>query len=163
MDKHWNDTSYSIEDWPIMKPTFTDLELVQQSPFYIVNCFEPSEALQLAAVKINAEVLGVIENPDRTVIKYALAANGFTIKYIREPDEELQLLAIDLTSAPIMYIKNPTQTVTNQVLRDDDFIISSPNAYKNFVKRIFKGNNILINKWIRYCSNVRDLSINETK
>lgn len=105
----------------------------------------------------------MIANPDRTVIKYALAMNGYAIKYVRDPDEELQLLAIDMVSAPVMYIKKPTKKVTDQVLRDEDYISTSPNNYKAFVMRIFKGNSILINKWIRYCDNVRDLSTNEIK
>lgn len=158
MDKQWSDTLSNISSC-----SSTDYELVQQHPFYIANIGNPLPELQLAAVKQNPEVLRVIQNPDRSVIQYALAANGFTIKYVKDPDEELQLLAIDLTSGPIMYIKTPTKIVIDQVLRDDDFIISSPNAYKNFVARIFKDKSILINKWIRYCDNVRELSTNETR
>jgi hypothetical protein len=142
----------------------SDLELILLTPYYIVNVYEPSEELQFVAVQQNPEILGILDNPSRSVQKFALnRSTGYIIKYIKDPDEELQLLALQHSSGPIVYIQNPTKRVTDQVLRDEDFIITSPHQYKDFVSRIFKDNSILINKWIRYCDNVRDLSTNEIK
>jgi hypothetical protein len=44
-----------------------------------------------------------------------------------------------------------------KLLIDERFIIDYPTKYETFVKGYFKDNTILINKWLRYAKNVRDM------
>lgn len=44
-----------------------------------------------------------------------------------------------------------------QVLSSSNFIINSPEGYTKFVKHYFKDNTVLMNKWLRYAENVREM------
>lgn len=47
-----------------------------------------------------------------------------------------------------------------QVLSNTDFIILRPEDYTKFVQHYLKDNAILMNKWLRYANNVREMNEN---
>jgi hypothetical protein len=75
---------------------------------YIKN---PNEALQLAAIKENADVIKYIENPSEAVQLAAIKENADVIKYIENPSEAVQLAAVEQDTVALQYIKNPSEAV----------------------------------------------------
>lgn len=47
-----------------------------------------------------------------------------------------------------------------QVLSNTDFIILRPEDYTEFVQHYLKDNTVLMNKWLRYANNVREMNEN---
>jgi hypothetical protein len=138
----------------------------------------PSEELQLAAVKQSGNALEYIENPSETVQLVAVRQNGWAVHYITNPSETVQKMAIWPDIYAIKSIKNPTPSVQMEVVRamsraiefidnpteeaiktaftDEKFIKDSPTSYEVQVKRVFKGNTLLMKKWLRYGEAMRN-------
>jgi hypothetical protein len=87
------------------------------------------------------------------------------IKYNEAPiDEDVKMAAVKTYGGAIVWIPNPSNELLKVALVDPTFInlrqatqngIVSP--YDSFVKEHFKNNSILMNKWLRYAQNIRDL------
>jgi hypothetical protein len=64
------------------------------------------------------------------------------------------MAAVRAIARSIEFIKNPTQLVIKTALTDKRFIdspIDTPLiSYEYVVKRLFKDNSMLMNKWLRY-------------
>ena len=71
----------------------------------------PSQEVQLAAVKEDPWSVKYIQNPSQTVQLAAVKKNPFSIQYIQNPSEKVQLVAVKNNPFSIKYIKNPTQKV----------------------------------------------------
>lgn len=69
--------------------------------------------------------------------------------------KELQQIAIDRNPFNISYIKDPNPEVLKHALASNEFITGWPETYDDTVKRVFKDNALLMNKWLRYAKNVR--------
>ena len=79
---------------------------------YIINYIKnPSEDVQLAAIKRYGHHIQYIKNPSEAVQLAAVNQNGLAIYYINDPSEALQLAAVNQNSEAIEYIKNPTPRV----------------------------------------------------
>jgi hypothetical protein len=146
----------------------------------------PSEAVQLASVIRNPKnIVTLIKakiRPSETTVLNAIAAtkqHRMGSYYVREictlPDltekEIATILAENIHN--VEYILKSGNTLTPEVIRmvltNNTFIHkqifrSGSNgftpiyAYDEFVKKQFKDNTILMNKWLRYAQNIRELT-----
>ena len=76
----------------------------------------PSEEVQLAAVKENPHSIKYIKNPSQEVQLAAVEKNPYSIRYIKNPTQKVQLAAVEKNPHSIRYIKNPTQKVKKTAL-----------------------------------------------
>jgi hypothetical protein len=111
------------------------ISAVTKRPTSIRSIENPSEAVQMAAVKKNIYVLDYIEHPTYNVVKYAVTK--------------------DCGVASMIDPKFLTPDLITQVLTDPRWTIFEVETYNNLVRNIFQGNNLLINKWIRYGEKMR--------
>jgi len=72
---------------------------------------DPSQELQLAAVKKNPFSIEYIQNPTEKVQLAAVNKWGNAIYYIQNPSETVQLAAVKDDPDSIKYIQNPTEKV----------------------------------------------------
>src|SRR5574343_535453 len=124
-----------------LTPTGDDTEeykisAVTNRPASIKSIENPSEAVQMAAIQKNIYVLDYIQNPTYNVVKYAVTK--------------------DCGVASIIDPKFLTPDLIKQVLTDTRWTIFEVDTYNKLVQNIFKGNNLLINKWIRYGEKMRN-------
>ena len=71
----------------------------------------PSEEVQLVAVKENLFSIKYMENPTEEVQLMAVIKNPYSIQYIQNPTEEVQLAAVERYPTSIQHIQNPTDKV----------------------------------------------------
>ena len=90
--------------WKIFKP------IAVKNKSLILN-WNPSEEMQLAAVKQNGYVIEYIKNPSEAVQLAAVTQNSYAIRYIKNPTEKVQLIAVRKNGGAIEYIKNPSEAV----------------------------------------------------
>lgn len=87
------------------------------------------------------------------------------IKYSETPiDEDVKMAAVKTYGGVIVWIPNPSNELLKVALTDPKFIELSQatqdgivRPYDSFVKKHFKNNTILMNKWLRYAKNIREL------
>lgn len=109
----------------------------------------PSEAVQLAAVEESPGAISYLLDADET------------------PSEAVQLAAVKGYGETLIELHNYGIKISKQVLHagltehnfihvDDD---NNPHmmSYDDFVKQYFKDNTVLMNKWLRYAKNVREM------
>lgn len=94
------------------------------------------------------QLKAVTNNPDALILIIQ------TLKIA--PSEDVQLAAVSKKGQLVIVIKNPSQKVLNVALADENFI-KQPTAYENYLKKQFKDNTIMQNKWLRYAENVRSM------
>ena len=87
---------------------------------YIKN---PSEAVQIAAVKYNGPAIQYIENPSEAVQIAAVKKNGLAIQYIKNPSEAVQIAAVNQNSGVIKFITNPSEAVQMVAVSQNGFAI----------------------------------------
>ena len=87
---------------------------------YIKN---PSERVQLEAVKYNANAIKYIKNPTEEMQMIAVKQNEYIIQYIKNPSERVQLEAVRQNGLVIAYIKNPSEKVQLEAVRQNAFAI----------------------------------------
>jgi hypothetical protein len=94
--------------------------------------------------------------------KYAMI-NGLgmygvdAIRKIDNPSPKVQIFVVTKNPFAILSIKNPTSEAVSSVLTNERFI-NSIDVYNKFVKQFFKNNTVLMNKWLRYAENIRELN-----
>ena len=71
----------------------------------------PSEEVQLAAVKENGLSIKYIQNPSERVQLAAVKEIPYSIQHIKNPSERVQLAAVEENPYSIHYIKNPSERV----------------------------------------------------
>ena len=79
----------------------------------------PSEEVQKVAVQSNAYNIVNIENPSEEIQKLAVSNRGYAIKFIKNPSEELQIEAVRRSPSAIRHIKNPSEKVQIEAVRCD--------------------------------------------
>ncbi len=67
------------------------LAAIRENAWAIKYIKKPSKEAQLAAVKQNGEIIGEIDNPSKEIQLAAVKQNGNAIYYIKKPSEEVQL------------------------------------------------------------------------
>jgi hypothetical protein len=87
------------------------LAAVKKEPSDIKYIKNPSEAVQIAAVKQYSRAIEYIKNPSEAVQLAAVKQNGGAIEYIKNPSEAVQLAAVKKNGWAIGYIKNPSEAV----------------------------------------------------
>jgi hypothetical protein len=76
---------------------------------------------------------------------------------ITEPSEKVQLAAVNASPLSISFIGNPTNTVLDIIISDEYMMIEWPNLYEGRVKKRYRDNTVMVNKWLRYAENIRSL------
>jgi hypothetical protein len=86
--------------------------MVRYLPAYLIRFIrEPSEEMQLAAVRQDGYAIQHLRDPSEAVQLAAVLQNSESIQHIREPSEAVQLVAVQEDAWVIQYIKNPTPRV----------------------------------------------------
>lgn len=88
----------------------TDLEQVTKNGFYIRNIENPSEELQLAAVKFNPMAIKYIKSPTEKVCFEAVSHNGKALKHITNQTVELCKAAVQNDKKALYYVKKECLT-----------------------------------------------------
>jgi len=87
---------------------------------YIPN---PTEKVQLLAIKKDPSSIEYIKNPTEEMQLLAVKQNYKAIKYIKDPTEKAQLLVIEKGPSLIKYITNPTEKVQLLAIKENPFSI----------------------------------------
>jgi hypothetical protein len=128
---------------------------------YIIN---PSENVQLMVAGKYPRLMGYIKNPTETVQQYIID-NTDDFIYIQNPSNAMLLRAVRkqgglllLNALNLQHFKEqPSKELINTALTDSNFIKKIPKRYEMLVQRLFKDNTVLMNKWLRYAENIREL------
>jgi len=87
------------------------LAAVKEYPNAIRRIKNPTEAVQIAAVRANGDLIQIIDNPSEAVQIAAILQDGDAIRYIENPSEAVQLAAVNNAGYTISYIENPSEAV----------------------------------------------------
>jgi protein tyrosine phosphatase (PTP) superfamily phosphohydrolase (DUF442 family) len=79
----------------------------------------PSEEVQLEAVRKNGYNIKHIHNPSKKIQLEAVRENGDSIMYVLNPSEEVQLEAVKQSGLAIEFIKNPSEQVQLEAVRQN--------------------------------------------
>jgi hypothetical protein len=110
VDADDNDT-YGYEALQYIKNPSEAVQLaaVKQNGRAIQWINDPSEAVQLAAVKQYGRAIHYINDPSEAVQWAAVKSNGEAIQYIKNPSEEMQWAAVNQNGWAIQFINNPSE------------------------------------------------------
>lgn len=92
---------------------------VFRNPYSIKDIENPSETIQLVAVKNNGNVIEYIKNPSAKVKLAAVKSRGMAIEYIKKPTEEMQLIAVKRDVNALKHIESPSEKVQITALKGD--------------------------------------------
>jgi hypothetical protein len=141
---------------------------VKKSYEGITKIKKPSVAVMIASVTAWASAIDLIVNklgiqpPDEVWL--ALFKNkpgtGYMIsKSLTVPSEEVQLAAVKNYGRSILEIQemvpHPSKEVIGTAFSEPKFMATT--GYPDVVRKFFKDNTILVNKWLRYRDNMRDM------
>ncbi len=87
------------------------IKLLQNGKISLRDIDNPSEAIQMAAVKQDGMAIEYIDNPSEAVQMAAVQQNGYAIQYIKNPSEAVQMAAVKQYGNAIQYIDNPSEAV----------------------------------------------------
>ncbi len=117
--------SFAIEN-NMFKPEMIKLFFEIDSD-YIDDITDPSEPVQLAAVKESVDAIKYIKKPSEDVQLYVVKKNGEFIEYIIkkgiEPSEDVQLAAVKQNGYAIQHINNPSKDVQLAAVEEDYYAI----------------------------------------
>jgi hypothetical protein len=142
--------------------------------YCIKNVPNPTEDMKIAAIKQQPKAIIFIKKPSDTVKQTYLDMVPNGISRIKNPTEAQQLAAVSVDGYVILHNinvgkRNPISSkVLAAALSEPNFITGktsySPNGnihrqkqYDDFVKHTFANNTVLMNKWLRYAKNVREI------
>lgn len=130
------------------------LEAVRKYGCIIKYIENPSEEVQLEAVKENGEAIKYINNPSEDLQLEAVKENGFNLLYINNPSEKVQLEAVKETAYAGQYLRNPTDTVIDCIIQSNNL-----DAVKYVLRHI---ENDLLEKTFTL-SELRNMTLEELK
>jgi hypothetical protein len=87
----------------------------------------------------------------------------YAVKILKERWPEGEPIIFEAHDYGILYvydlgIKYPVcKEYVNNILQNVDVITDDPVTYKEFCQAYFKDNTVLMNKWLRYADNIREL------
>jgi len=87
----------------------------------------PSEELQLAAINETPEAFEFIKNPSEEMQMLAVQENGSAVRFIKNPSEKVQMLAIQKNGYNIRFIDNPTEEMQMLAVKADGRLIKDIN------------------------------------
>lgn len=116
------------EDFLNIVDESTQKALIKEDPYEIRYIKNPSEEVQLIAVKGYGQAIEDIKDPSEIVQLEAVKKYSFAINYIKNPSELVQLESIKEDIYLIEYIKNPSELVQLEVVKnynidDEDFFM----------------------------------------
>ena len=91
--------------------------IIMLNPSNIKKLSNPSEQLQIVAVKRDPNLIFSLDNPSISVWRTVLEVDPMYIKYIDSPTQELQMLAICKAIRTLEYIKKPTKVIQRYVIK----------------------------------------------
>lgn len=91
--------------------------IIMMNPSDIKKLSNPSDQLQIIAVKRQPDLIFSLKNPSIHVWRTALELEPMYIKYIESPIQELQMLAITKSIKTLEYIKKPTKVIQRYVIK----------------------------------------------
>jgi len=106
--------------YPVLWKIFDPISKAAKS---IVLQKNPSEAVQIAAVKEYGFDIKYIKNPSEAMQLAAVKEYGFAIQFIKNPSEAVQMAAVQQTGCAIYYIKNPSEAMQLAAVQEDGFAI----------------------------------------
>lgn len=95
------------------------IKQVSSHPRSIGDIENPSEDVQLAAVKKDSRAIGKIENPTERVQLLAVEKRPPIIKEIANPTERVKMMAVKKDPRAIVFIYNPSDKVSLVAYRND--------------------------------------------
>ena len=98
----------------------------------------PSEEVQKVAVQLNAYNIGNIENPSEEIQKLAVSNRGYAIRYIKNPSEEVKLRAVSQNGEAIRFIENPSEEIQLQAVRNSHYSLKFIDNPSEKVKEVAK-------------------------
>lgn len=104
---------------------------VSKQPYLIKHHPNPSEEVQLAAVKTKGSAIQNIKNPSEQVQLAAVKKYGAAIQYIDNPSVNVQLAAVKKNSYALNYIKNPSKRLWLDIVTKHGFDPSKPHNVAN--------------------------------
>lgn len=107
------------------------LAAVRQNPDLVSVLDNPTEEVQLAAVRQKADCLLQLREPTEKVCLAAIAENPEMIRYIHEPTEKMQLLVVRRNPEMITLLENPCERAQLLAVMADSGLITaigSPSA-----------------------------------
>lgn len=91
--------------------------IIMMNPSNIKKLSDPSDQLQIVAVKRDPSLVFYLKEPSIHVWRTVLELEPMYIKYIDAPIQELQMLAISKSIKSLEYIKNPTKVIQRYVIK----------------------------------------------
>lgn len=95
------------------------LRIVQCIPLYIRYMSDPSEDIQLEAIKSDYRSFRYIKNPSEKAKIAAVKKNYKYIRYIKDPSKDVQLAAIKKDYMAISYIRKPRKEAKIAALKEN--------------------------------------------
>lgn len=95
------------EEWDKEKHEAEIIDTIKADPYYIKHITNPSEKVQIAAVKRNSGTIEFIKNPSEAVQLAAVENDGYAAGSIKNPTEKAQLAAVKNDPAAIAVIDKP--------------------------------------------------------
>ncbi len=149
---------YSL-DWDKMSEHEL-IKRVRQNVGLLQVIKQPSEKVQLAAVEVSSTALFYLYEagvtPSEAVLQDAVKHFPAAIVYIPNPSEALQMLAVKGygRGININHLLDKKINISKDIiliaLKDIKFIKTFPRQYNTVVRQIFKNNDLLMKKWLRY-------------
>jgi hypothetical protein len=116
-------TDSTATEKPIILTKDKAMRSIINDPMSIKYISNPSESLQLAAVKQNGRVIQFIKNPSEALQLMAVKQNGQAIQFIAKPSERVQLAAVKQDGYAIQYIANPSEAMQLAAVTQDGLAI----------------------------------------
>jgi hypothetical protein len=137
------------------------IKYVQEKYDNIKNIQNPSEAVQLAAVKQHSRAIYFIENPSEAVQMEAVSKDPGSIAFIKRPSEAVQMKAVQKKKYAILTIENPTENVQLAAIRKNIFIIfhiKNPSPFVKTLSQIIKGKRLSRHQLLQFIEEALDKS-----
>ena len=114
--------------------------IVKENPDFIQYIDNPSEKIQMLAVRIDGLAIQFIKNPTTETKLEAIKNDGYAIQFIKDPTEEMQILAVQQNGNVIKFIKNPSEKIQEEAIKQN-FNVLRLDIISNSVKNQVFDNN----------------------
>ena len=107
------------------------IEAVSKQPSLIRYNPNPSESIQLAAVKVKGSAIQCIKDPSEKVQMAAVNKSSGAIQFIPNPSEAVQIAAVKRNPYALNLIKNPSERLWMDLAKKKGFDPSDPDNPQN--------------------------------
>jgi len=122
-----NDKNADVMNKSLIKELMPFLEkhnILEKAPSMIYYIDNPSEEVQLKAVKKEGYTIKFIKNPSEAVQLEAVKEDEGAIEHIKNPSEAIQLEATKRNGSILMYLKNPSEAVKLEAVKNYGYAIT---------------------------------------